>query len=352
MSAGGLEKHTSRIIQKFQERHCSVTLVTASSPFSQPNINVISQPLTHTLTYRKIAEFDNFCRTSLKNNPHDSVIGLDRTRSQTHIRAGNGVHAAYLDLRKKQEGFLKRCSFALNPLHRLLLKIEKDAFESSSLKRIIVNSQFVKDQILHYYSTDSSKIHVLHNGVEWHEMQPSFDAWTRHKPSSPLYQFLFIGHNFERKGLKQLLLALSCLPSRDFYLSVIGEDKNSASYEAFAEQLGLSSHVSFLGKVENPRSFYQLADCLVVPSLYDPFANVTIEALAMGLFVISSSTNGGKEILTEESGLIVDSHDALVFALEKALSKTKTLASSYIIRDSVKHLDFDVQLNNFCDLCT
>ncbi len=405
--AGGLEKQISRIIQKFQERQFPVTLITAiptkaenlafgpmrklsrfddreegcinsilpssrssnlevlarsknqifsfsgyNSPCAQENIRVISQPLKSHLTYRKINEFDAFCQNSLKKHPHDVVLGFERTRHQTHIRAGNGVHAAYLALRKSKEGFLKRLSFSVNPLHRLLLSIEKEAFESPSLQGIIVNSHFVKDQILNYYSTVSSKIHVLHNGVEWHEMQASFDAWQECKKISSHYQFLFIGHNFERKGLKELLVALSRLSSREFHLSVVGEDKNRALYENLAKHLGLASHVSFFGKVDNPISFYQKADCLVIPSLYDPFANVTVEALAMGLFVISSHTNGGKEIITDESGLVVENDDNLVFALEKAISYPKTLLSSQRIRNSVKHLDFDVQLSKFCDLCT
>jgi UDP-glucose:(heptosyl)LPS alpha-1,3-glucosyltransferase len=181
VKAGGLEKHTLRIIQKLQERNFSVTLVTASSVPAQDDIRVISKPLTSSFNYKKIEEFDQFSHEFLKKNPHDIVLGMDRTRFQTHIRAGNGVHAAYLDLRKKQEGFWKRCSFFANPLHRLLLKIEKEAFESPFLKKIIVNSAFVKEQILYYYSTDPSKIHLLHNGVEWHEMEKSFQEWPQKK---------------------------------------------------------------------------------------------------------------------------------------------------------------------------
>lgn len=351
--AGGLEKHTLRIIQKFQERNFAVTLVTASCVAAQDDIRVMSKPLTSFFNYKKIEEFDHFSHEFLKKNPHDIVLGMDQTRFQTHIRAGNGVHAAYLDLRKKQEGFWKRCSFFANPLHRLLLKIEKEAFESPRLKAIIVNSAFVKDQILHYYSTDPSKIHLLHNGVEWHEMEKPFQEWPQKKKMQPQepYHFLFIGHNFERKGLKALLIALSQLKSQNFHLSVVGEDKHSAYYQKLAKKLGLFSQVSFWGKIENTLPFYQRTDCLVIPSLYDPFANVTVEALAMGLFVVSSATNGGKEVLTKESGVVIDGNISFVAALEYALSKPKTLSSSQRIRESVKHLDFEVQLNKFCDLC-
>ncbi len=54
------------------------------------------------------------------------------------------------------------------------------------------------------------------------------------------------------------------------------------------------------------RPFYQLADALAIPSFYDPFANVTVEALAMGLFVVSSRSNGGFEILDPSKGIIIE----------------------------------------------
>lgn len=347
--AGGLEKHTSRIIQKFQEKGFSITLVTASS-FSQQGLTVITCPLKSSVNYKKIDEFDKLSESFLSKTPHDIILGMDRTRHQTHIRAGNGVHAAYLEFRKKKEGFWKKISFFFNPLHRLVLSIEKEAFESPVLKALIVNSSFVKDQVLKHYSTTPCKIHVLHNGVEWHEMEKPFQEWPQKKqPGS--YHFLFIGHNFERKGLKELLYALSLVTSKDFHLSVIGEDKNSTNYKRLAKTLNLENQVSFLGKIDNPIPFYQQADCLVIPSLYDPFANVTVEALAMGLFVISSSTNGGKEVLTQESGLIINEPLSFTSCLERAMSKPKTLTSSQKIRDSVKHLDFENQLTTFCNLC-
>ena len=81
---------------------------------------------------------------------------------------------------------------------------------------------------------------------------------------------------------------------------------------------------------------------------YDPFANVTVEALCMGVFVVSSKTNGGHEILQPENGTIIDSlHDpeSIAAALEYAMAHPKTDLSARQIRESVKHLDFENQLS-------
>ena len=213
----------------------------------------------------------------------------------------------------------------------------------------------VKNEILSYYNVDPSKIEVIHNGVEWQEMQRPFDESFRNKIllenelglPSDVFHFLFIGHNFERKGLGELLQALSLLKDKNFYISVIGSDKNSLKYQQKAAELGLSSRVTFFGERKDVLKYYQIADCLVIPSHYDPFANVTIEALAMGLSVISSKYNGASEILTKESGHIIEElfdPYSILSCLENALITPKGHLSAGIIRQSIRNLDFPNQL--------
>ena len=165
---------------------------------------------------------------------------------------------------------------------------------------------------------------------------------------------LFIGNGYLRKGLDKLILALAQLKNESFHLSVIGKDNNMDIYRAKAVQLGLKDRVHFFGPSQEIRLFYQLADCLVIPSFYDPFANVTVEALAMGLFVLSSQLNGGHEILTPSKGAVIEdllSLDAMVEALRIAIRNKKTVESSNLIRNSVKHLDFSNQLRILMESC-
>ena len=97
-----------------------------------------------------------------------------------------------------------------------------------------------------------------------------------------------------------------------------------------------------------------MADALAIPSLYDPFANVTVEALAMGLFVVSSASNGGHEVLQPFSGMTIpEIHDpkAIRKGLETALAHPKTTTSASTIRASVAHLDFPKKLSELIDAC-
>ncbi|MGE5196076.1 MAG: glycosyltransferase, partial [Anaerolineae bacterium] len=342
----------------------SVTILTTDSlvdSFKEKNLSIKSQEKVPLSSFRKLRSYDRFCENFLAANPSDIVLGLDRNRFQTHLRAGNGVHRAYLEKRKMIDPFFKRLSFAFNPLHQTILSFERKAFESPQLKILIANSHMVKQEILHFYATDPKKIHVIHNGMEWQEMHNDFDEWPQKKgliasalkldPS--VFHFLFIGHHYRRKGLEKLLEALSLLRKETFHLSVVGKDKDIASYKTLAHRLNLGEKVSFFGSQPNLRPFYQLADCLVVPSFYDPFANVTVEALAMGLFVISSKTNGGHEVLSEESGLVIDDlmrPDAIADTLRRGMKRAKTLQGARGIRESVRHLDFSNQLKHLTDL--
>jgi UDP-glucose:(heptosyl)LPS alpha-1,3-glucosyltransferase len=347
---GGAEKYALRIAGALRDQGHSVSLLT-SGPAQNFGVNTASYQPKAWMSFRRVQEYDRFCLDYLARQRPEIVLGLDRNSYQTHLRASNGVHAAYLKHRSSEGSLFKRCTYRLNPLHRTLLSLEKTAFEHPELKKLFTNSHMVRTEILEHYHVDPQKIEVVHNGVEWAEMQSDFDQSFEKKSSA--FQFLFIGHNYKRKGLEKLLQGLHLLRNEDFQLSVVGKEKNSAPFMALARELGLENKVHFFGPQSTLRPFYQRADALVIPSLYDPFANVTVEALAMGLFVVSSKTNGAHEILNEANGTTIEtlgSPDAFAAALRTALNHPKTKERATQIRASVRHLDFERQLLPFTEL--
>jgi UDP-glucose:(heptosyl)LPS alpha-1,3-glucosyltransferase len=360
---GGLEKYAARIASGFLDKGCKVSLLTSGD--SSPLLNSIEVHVAKTCRWPgfwRMEQYDRFTREWLKEHPVDILFGMDRNRLQTHMRAGNGVHAAFLKSRILTQGRGKWLVCQANPLHRKVLQLEKTGFENPALKKLFTNSHMVKNEILHYYRTDPAKIEVVHNGVEWKEMQSDFDTWPEQKiltakrlgldPSR--FHFLFIGNGYLRKGLGQLLKALASLKRKDVFLSILGKDNRIEEYRALASTLNLDDQVAFFGSQKEIRPFYQLADALAIPSFYDPFANVTVEALAMGLFVVSSKTNGGHEVLHEQNGAIIDDlldTSSNAAALLKAISQPKTEKLAKSIRDSVRHLDFSNQMPLIIDSC-
>jgi UDP-glucose:(heptosyl)LPS alpha-1,3-glucosyltransferase len=359
---GGAEKMALRLAKAFQSRNHPVTILTTGeiSSLSDSPTQIISASHLPKLSVLKVRAFDRFCMEKLKQRGSAIVFGLDRNQFQTHIRASNGVHAAYLERRSIHEGFMKALSFKLNPLHHLLLKLEKAGFEHPELEKLYTNSAMVKAEILRFYNVLPKKIHVVHNGVEWKEMEQDFNDWVskREEIFSTLklnpncFHFLFIGNNYQRKGLEPLLRALALLPSKEFHLSVVGKEKNCAHFVHLVHSLKLDKHVSFFGPQKKIVPFYQVADALVIPSFYDPFANVTVEALAMGVFVVSSKANGGHEVLTADTGAIIEDlmvPEVMAVALQRAMTRPKTVESANAIRQSVKALDFSEQMTHFLE---
>lgn len=362
-SKGGLEKSASRIAKAFAERGARVSvLTTGTNSHIEGEISVHATKPPIWPPFFRMEHFDRFVADWLKKNPADLIFGMDRNRFQTHFRAGNGVHDAYLKSRILTEGKWKYYSCLLNPMHRKILDIEKKAFENPSLKKLFTNSHMVKQQILERFSTDPEKIQVIHNGVEWHEMEGDFNVWSEKREEllraralpSDAFHLLFIGNGYLRKGLLQLLAAIAELKTADIHLSVIGKESHLGLYQAAARKLGIGARVHFFGPQVDTRPFYQYADALAIPSFYDPFANVTVEALAMGLFVISSKFNGGSEILTPECGVVIDelqSKSSVAEALRIALNHSKTKKSARVRRLLVERLDFSHQMRALIEAC-
>lgn len=360
---GGLEKYTLRLANQFLKAGYHVTLIsTGIEAKDYPDFEVISFKTPAGMSAWKVLDFDLKCKRLLSSRPFDLVFGLDRNRFQTHLRAGNGVHQAYLKTRMLQESTLKGLRHRINPLHRLLIHLEKVAFEHPDLRTLFTNSHMVKQEVLNFYKVDPQKIQVIHNGVEWQEMEKDFQEWNLHRKelldahhlNSHRFQFLFVGHNYQRKGLAPLLKGLALLKQKEWDLSVVGHERHVSYFQKLAKDLNIQDNIHFFGQLSRIRPFYQMADALVIPSFYDPFANVTLEALAMGNFVVSSKTNGGHEILTSQNGTVIeqlDSPESVSQALEAAMKFPKTVQRSHDIRQSVSHLDFTCQLNQYVQAC-
>lgn len=360
---GGLEKYTWQIAQRFCQKNLPITLLTTGTshpPFKSDYLNIVSFPIDYRLSVLNLLQFNRCCAQYIKKHPTPIVFGLDRNQFQTHIRAGNGVHAAYLNYRAQEEGVYKKLSFFFNPLHQVTLQLEKKAFEHPGLQILFTNSHFVKKEVLSHYDIAPEKIQVVHNGVEWTALEPHFQSWHQKKQAilqklklpSSCYHFLFIGNNYRRKGLSKLLQALSLMDNQSFHLSVIGKEYHLADFEQQVSELNLESKVTFFGPRNDTYQFYQYADSLVIPSFYDPFANVTVEALAMGLFVVSSARNGGSEILSPTTGTVIESLEdisSFAQALHTALAHPKTEKSAVAIRESVKSFDFSHQLDRMVE---
>lgn len=350
---GGLERYAKNIAIAFAKKGYEVTLLTTGPSIKIDKVNVISLGPHPSSSFLSLSFFKRKVDDWLNTHPQDIVFGLDRNVYQTHYRAGNGSHKTFLSKTKKQfmDSFLSK----LNPKNYSIMKTEKKLFENPSLKKVFTNSYQIKKELLSHYSIPYEKIEVVHNGVDFNNFR--FDEGSKllsqkalHIPPCQIH-FLFVGNNYQRKGLSSLLKALSQLKKQSFYLSVVGKDKNLSKYRSLCKALGIEDKVHFWGPQKNLIPYYCSADCLALPTLYDPFANVTVEALAMGLFVITSDFNGGSEVLTKDTGrVLLNFEEDFVKSLKKVFSLSLSYEKKLKIRKSIAHLDLNHQLDKIVDL--
>jgi UDP-glucose:(heptosyl)LPS alpha-1,3-glucosyltransferase len=263
---------------------------------------------------------------------HERIPGCDI------YRAGDGVHATWLELRDKT---LDR----LSPWHRYTLAAEAEMFRHPGLRAVICNSRMVKDDIARRFGVADDKLHVIYNGVDLDTFHPrlreekgrSLREKTGVDAATPV--ILFVGSGYERKGLPTLLRALSRMQRSDARLWVVGRDKDEMLMRKLAQTLGVDERVLFLGAQTDVKPFYGAADVFALPTLYDPFPNAALEALACGLPLVTTTTCGAAELVTTDNGLVVSAGDerALATSLDALCGRAPAIRDA--ARASVAHLD-------------
>ena len=246
----------------------------------------------------------------------DVLFSLERVWSCDVYRAGDGVHRAWLARRRKFEIPLKRFVRGASRKHRDLLQLEESLFEKRKAGRVIAASQMVLDEITELYRYPADKIDVVRNGVPLDKFR--FDAELREKSRAKLklkqaqIALLFAGSGWERKGLLFAIEAMALCKNRKMRLLVAGRGEAGA-YKTMRLRFWRDDPVQFLGEVADLVPVYAAADIFILPTIYDPFSNACLEALASGLPVITTRSNGFSEIIQDGvHGSIVDNPANLV----------------------------------------
>ena len=300
---GGAERIIARALPALERSGAEVTLIARSGKGWDARRVLQVNPF-HIGNLWRDWSFARAARAAWRRAGFDLVQSHERIPGCDIYRAGDGVHRRWLELRRAAAGPLERLGIALNPYHRYVCGAEKRMFEHPRLRAVICNSAMVREEILRAFRVAREKLHVIHNGVDLEHFHPRQRAEMRAAARAELgcrprdTLFLFVGSGFARKGLGAAIDALAAANEPAFRLAVVGRDRAQAHFVQRARGAGLAERVSFLGGQEDVRPFYAAADCLILPSRYDPFPNTALEALAMGLPVIVSSRCGAAEIVS------------------------------------------------------
>jgi len=309
-ATGGAEAYLKRLAAGLLARGYRVVLLgTGAWPVEAwPGGEVV------TFANRSLHEFSKQVLESKKQHNLDLLFSLERVPRCDIFRAGDGVHAAWLEHRKKRESFLKRWFSSWIPRHRAIIAMERKLFAPQVSTLVIANSAMVAQEIERYFLFPKAQVRVIPNGV------PPVKTLTQeeHRGAREIFGMgerefviLFVGSGWRRKGLEIAMEAVERISTqqahdRPMRLYVAGRGRMSSAP---------SKTVCFLGPVKKMELLYSAADLFILPTLYDPFSNASLEALAAGLPVVTTRSNGSSEIIEEgvHGSLVDDPSDVDAF---------------------------------------
>jgi UDP-glucose:(heptosyl)LPS alpha-1,3-glucosyltransferase len=302
--SGGAESYLKRLARGVVELgHEAKLFATRDWPWEEWPLGQI----VHVAAQSPIAFADEIEKLRARDGS-DVLLSLERIWKCNIYRAGDGVHRAWLDRRRKFELPLERFIRGLNRMHRQVLQLEEALFANRGAGRVIANSQMVKNEIIDLYGYPTDKVDVVRNGVplEQFRFRPELrEKWRDELNVKPeQIVLLFAGSGWERKGLQFAIAAMALCRSRKMRLLVAGRG-NQRYYK--------SRRVQFLGEVSDLVRIYAAADIFILPTIYDPSSNACLEALACGLPVVTTRNNGFSEIIEHGvHGSLVDSANDLI----------------------------------------
>jgi glycosyltransferase involved in cell wall biosynthesis len=169
---------------------------------------------------------------------------------------------------------------------------------------VIFQSQQLEADFCATFRTNVPKSTVIHNPVDIQRTRALSEAHIEGKKGyTPGYFHLVAaGRLLPQKGFEFLIEAMAYLAEKRVCLTVLGEGKLREELENMTARLHLTGAVRFLGFQANPYPFFKHANLFVLPSIYEGFPNVVLEAIACGTPVIATALPGLTEMLMQIEG--------------------------------------------------
>jgi glycogen(starch) synthase len=361
---GGLARHVRKLAEALVRQGVSVDVLTRGvgdgPPPGQPGVDELAGVMIHRVPEpswprdldRFVAWVEQMNGDMLtvgealaEENDYDLIHGHDWLVAQAAATLAERVGVPYVTTihateHGRHQGWVQ--DYPQSHIHSV------ERWMAQRADAVIVCSYYMRGHVADIFDIEERRITVIPNGIDPSELQPAGDLEAlRRKFAEPHEKLvLFIGRLVYEKGFQ---LALDALPGvveqvENVRYLVAGSGTHEAELKAQAERLGLSEHGVFLGWIGDDvlHSLYRIADLCVVPSIYEPFGLVALEAMASGCPCIVADTGGLREVvpLGERVGLRFNGGDAehLGVMIERLLvdeqlrERLVTEASEHVLR--------------------
>lgn len=286
-------------------------------------------------------------RHRLVQADYDAVLGMTPFWPQTVFWLGDGLYSVWTRVAWpspiiRRLMCLKRAVMAVN------LWMERKIL-CGSTNHLIANSKLVQRQAVTHYGAPAERLTVVYPGVDTQRFHPGVRQQWREAMRRQLgigaqeVTLLFVSNNFQRKGLDLLIGALAALDDEDaaFRVIVIGAGR-ATPFRRLARRLEIDQKIIFAGLVDRIERYYGAGDVFVLPTRYDPCAGACLEAMACGLPVVTTASNGASELIGEgASGFVLSSGNIaaqLADRLKLLADPQRCAAMGAVAADRVKSL--------------
>ena len=202
-------------------------------------------------------------------------------------------------------------------------------------ERVIVSSRGVRDDLIDRFGGSSKRIQVIGNGIDLLNIRAYRSARDNPPGRDRRFRIITTCRLNAQKDVATLILAIHRLKERGVSasLEIIGDGEERSMLESLTQQLGITDRVLFHGALRSPYLKMAEADLFVLSSFFEGFGNVLIEAMALGLPVISTDCpSGPSEIIQHhENGLLVPMQDpealasAIVLLIEEPALRARLI---------------------------
>lgn len=214
------------------------------------------------------------------------------------------VHGAWIEISRSEGNAVRRLKQKINPYHRICLALEKRYFGGRKYASLFALSERVKSDLERIYRVPGEHIDILPNGFNPQEFSVQIRGLRRVEMRAKLgfseadKVIVFAANELKRKGFFPLLEAVASLKDPSLKLLAVGR-LNQAACEDAIDRLGLKGRVVFTGPSSDIAGFYAASDLFALPTIYEAWGLVIVEAMACGLPVVTSRLAGASIAVRE-----------------------------------------------------
>ena len=341
-SRGGAERYTIDLAAALARRGVDVSLLATSFaqvPDGVTQVQLAAPGLTRTARYESMLN---------ALDAHVFDVAYDIVHAMLPVR-GCDVYHPHAGLALAAVETMSPAKRLLNPRRVRFATVERDRLTKPRPPVVLCLSEYVKRDVRRLYpNLPDEKLATLFNAVDLDRFDPSRPFAVEAGREDLVFDAkrtiaLMIAQDFLRKGLRETLEALAQIePSQRPALVVVGKGKIGA-YQRLARAMRLDRgrfdrDVFFQGPTAAPDRYYRKADFFVLLTKHDPCSLVVLEALAMGLPVISTVFNGATEVMTDGVHGLILKDPADVDALARAMTTLCDDARRHEMADACKTL--------------